>query len=97
MFSSKVPCVVFHKDSESGLGIDIGQQQPKCRRTPKFSLRANPAVRENTHFEAKSITSGRGLKDDYNELWVNITVKATTNATTYYVSNEKKARGLDKT
>ena len=44
MFSSKASCVVFYKDSESGLGIEIGQQHPKCRRTPKLTSRANPAV-----------------------------------------------------
>ena len=27
-------CVVFHHDSESGLGIKIGQRQPECRRKP---------------------------------------------------------------
>ena len=41
---TKVLCVVFHQDSESGLRIKIGHRQPECQRMPKLSSRANPAV-----------------------------------------------------
>ena len=37
-------CVVFHRDSESGLGIKIGHRQPKYQRKPHLTSIANPAV-----------------------------------------------------
>ena len=36
--------VVFHQDSESGLGIEIGHRQSGCQRKPHLTSRANPAV-----------------------------------------------------
>ena len=81
----KVPCVVFHQDSESGLGIEIGHRQPECRRAPELSSRANLAVQNRGNFAPNYALVSLG----YGKVWQEICLwTLRTHAPLWWTNNE---------